>query len=275
MQTEESIPPKKNPRARLLWLVGVHIVVGLLLGTATALTVNESDPDLVFATFLGLVFGQASLLGTWGGSGTNRWWIRLIGVLLGVSYLGPQFGMCIDNLESETILIVAFATLIVSAALLVARCFGFRTRLDFDQKTPAKEMQFSIRHMMILTLVVACLLALAKWQYRYLDLDDWPMMAAIAAPFATVGLVAAWAVLGAKRPLIGVPVLFAVAVGAAYGLERILGPGPGFAFWIPATLTEALSLVVSLLLVRSWGYRLRRRWAQQLGGDPGEIENSV
>jgi hypothetical protein len=29
-------------------------------------------------------------------------------------------------------------------------------------------------------------------------------------------------------------------------------------FWMTATATEALSVVVSLLLVRSWGYRLVR-----------------
>jgi hypothetical protein len=171
---------------------------------------------------------------------------------------------------SETILILAFATLIVAAVLLLARCFGFRTRPDSAQNTRAKEMQFSIRHLMILTLVVACLLALAKWQQRYLDLDDWPFLAVIAAPFATIGLAAAWAVLGVKRPLIGVPVLLVVAVGAAYGLEKSLGPRPGFAIWITATLTEALSLAVSLFVVRSCGYRLRRRATPRPAGDPSE-----
>jgi cytochrome bd-type quinol oxidase subunit 1 len=270
MQTDHPPPRTSSPRARMLWLAGVHVLVGLWLGAATALASNESNPNLVFFTFMGLVFSQTSLLGIWGGAGRNRWWIRLIGVLVGIAYLGPQFGICIDQLQREIILIVAFATLIVSAVLLLARCFGLRTRLESDQEPPAREMQFSIRHMMILTLVVACLLALAKWQQRYLDLDDWPMLAAIAAPFATVGLVAAWAVLGAKRPLIGVPVLFAVAVGAAYGLEKSLGPGPGpgFAFWILATLTEALSLTVSLLVVRSCGYRLRRRAKPRPGTDP-------
>jgi hypothetical protein len=265
MQTDKSTSRTSSPRARMFRLAGVHIVVGLLLGAITAAT--EPGPHLLLASFIGLVFSQTSLLGIWGGSGTNRWWIRLVGVLVGVGYLGPQFGICIDDPGRETILIVAFATLIVSAVLLVVRCFGLRTRLDSDQKTSATEMQFSIRHLMILTLVVACLLALAKWQQRHLDLDDWPLLAAIATPFATVGLVAAWAVLGAKRPLIGVPVLFAVAVGAGYGLEKSFGPGPGLTLWMTATLTEALSLTVSLLVVRSCGYRLRRR----SGIDPVEV----
>jgi hypothetical protein len=118
---------------------------------------------------------------------------------------------------------------------------------------------------------VACLLALAKWQHRYLDLDDLPLLGLIAAPFATVGLVAAWGVLGAKRPLIGVVVLFVAAVGAGYGSVKMLFPGAGLDILITATVTEALSLTVSLLVVRSCGYRLRRQSAPRPGSDPGEV----
>jgi hypothetical protein len=82
MQTEESTPPTLSPRVRIIWLVGVHLFVGLLLGAITAAT--WPGPDLLLASFMGLVFSQTSLLGIWGGSGTNRWWIRLVGVLVGV-----------------------------------------------------------------------------------------------------------------------------------------------------------------------------------------------
>ncbi len=36
MQTEESTPPTSSPRVRIIWLVGVHVLVGLLLGAITA-----------------------------------------------------------------------------------------------------------------------------------------------------------------------------------------------------------------------------------------------
>jgi hypothetical protein len=269
MQTEEPTPPTLSPRVRIIWLVGVHLFVWLLLGATTALTFSRHNPNLVFFTFMGLVFSQTSLLGIWGGSGTNRWWIRLVGVLVGVGYLGSQSGIWLGA-PGLVPLVVAFETLIVSAVLLLARCFGLRTRHTSDQVTPATEMQFSIRHLMILTLAVGCLLALAKWQYGHLSLYGWSKLAIIAAPFATVGLVAVWGVLGAKRPLIGIPVLLVVAVGAAYGLEKSLGSPPLFAALI-TTMTEAISLAVSLLLVRSWGYRLRRRAAPRPGSDPMEV----
>jgi hypothetical protein len=272
MQAEESAPKVSSPRARIIWLVCIHIALGLLLGAITATT--ESDPDLLSASFMGLVLSQTSLLGIWGGSGTNRWWIRLVGILVGVGYLGPQFGFCINEPTSEFVWLFAFTTLIVLVPLQLARCFGLRTRHDSDQKSPAKEMQFSIRHMMILTLVVACLLALAKWQQPYLLFGDF-FLWVLSMCFATVGLVAAWGVLGAKRPLIGIPVLLAVAVGAGYGLEKSLGPLAGFAILVTVTLTEALSLTVSLLVVRSWGYRLRRRVAQHPGSHSEEIKNQV
>jgi hypothetical protein len=264
MQAEESAPKVSSPRARIIWLICIHIALGLLLGAITAVT--GSGPDLLSASFMGLVLSHTSLLGIWGGSGTHRWWIRLAGVLVGVGYLGPQFGFCINEPTSEFVWLFAFTTLIVLVPLLLARCFGLRTRHDSDQKSPAKEMQFSIRHMMILTLVVACLLALAKWQQPYLRFDDF-FLVVLSICFATVGLVAAWGVLGAKRPLIGIPVLLAVAVGAGYGLEKSLGSGPEIAIWMTATLTGALSLTVSLLVVRSCGYRLRRR----SGIDPVEV----
>ena len=38
----------------------------------------------VVAAFVGLVFGQTSLLGIWGGLGTCSWRTRLIGVVTGV-----------------------------------------------------------------------------------------------------------------------------------------------------------------------------------------------
>jgi hypothetical protein len=249
-------------------LAGVHIVVGLLLGAITAAT--EPGPGLLFASFIGLVFSQTSLLGIWGGSGTNRWWIRFVGVLVGVSYLGPQSGICIDGPGRETILIVAFATLIVSAVLLMARCFGFRTRLDSDQETSATEMQFSIRHMMILTFVLACLLALAKWLQPALDLRIVPILLLIGLALALVGLVAVWAILGTKHPLAGTVVLLPVAAGTGLGVATFL-PGPESTFWVTATLTEALSLTVSLLVVRSCGYRLRRRSAPRPRSDPAEV----
>jgi hypothetical protein len=110
----------------------VHILAGLLLGAVTAVT---SPVDLWGGSLVGLVFSQTSLMGIWGGMGTNRWGIRLLGVLVGVSYLGPQFGICIDELNTDTILLVAFATFTVAAALLVARGFGLPS--PFQSFVPA------------------------------------------------------------------------------------------------------------------------------------------
>jgi hypothetical protein len=134
-------------------------------------------------------------------------------------------------------------------------------------------MQFSIRDMMIVTFAVGCLLALAALQCGF-DFDEWLVLTIITVPFATVGLVAAWGVLGTKRPFISVVVLFAVAVGAGYSVEKMLGPGQGFDNWMTATVTKAISLAVSLLLVRSWGYRLRRA-SRQPASHPTRIKNRV
>jgi hypothetical protein len=138
-------------------------------------------------------------------------------------------------------------------------------------------MQFSIRHLMVLTLVVACLLVLAKWLQPDLDLGELLVWLLVATSLAVIGLMAIWAILGTKHPLPGVILLFLIAVGAGLSLPWmapawIVSNFPASVFWLTATLTEALSLTVSLLVVRSCGYRLRRQAARRPGSDP--MENS-
>jgi len=97
----------------------------------------------------------------------------------------------------------------------------------------------------------------------------------IGLAFALVGLVAVWAILGTKRPFAGIVVLMAVGVGSGVGVS-ILEPGwPTLILWVTVTLTEALSLTVSLLVIRSCGYRLRRRSAPRPGSQSEEIKTRV
>jgi hypothetical protein len=76
-----------NPRRRIQWLVPAHVVLGLL-GAVVAYFAGRS-PTLQGAAFVGLVFSQTSLLGIWSSLGPRPWWVRLIGVVVGVGYLVP------------------------------------------------------------------------------------------------------------------------------------------------------------------------------------------
>ena len=90
---------------------------------------------------------------------------------------------------------------------------------------------------------------------------DQPFLLALNGLFrATVGLLLVWPVLGTRRPIL--PSTIAVAIAAGLGL-CLLTWFPPFAWtvvpwWMTVTSVEALSLVASLLVVRSCGYRLTR-----------------
>jgi hypothetical protein len=67
-----------------------------------------------------------------------------------------------------------------------------------------------------------------------------------------------WAILGTEHPKLGIVGVSLLASGLGCGLTP-LTDGPGFAFWITATTTEALVLVVSLYVIRRCGFRVTRQ----------------
>ena len=104
---DANMPPNKpasaptHTRQRIVWLVVVHIVMGLtgaFVAYLLALLVGLRCWETVFVC---LVFSQTSLLGIWGGLGTSPWWKRLTGVLVGISYLVPLLGIGIHEVNSR------------------------------------------------------------------------------------------------------------------------------------------------------------------------------
>ena len=79
----------------------------------------------------------------------------------------------------------------------------------------------------------------------------------IALTFAVVGVLPVWFVLATKRPIVFS--IGSVAIGACAGYCLGRGLYGGEVIWMmTATTTEALAVVVSLLVVRFCGYRLAR-----------------
>ena len=110
---------------------------------------------------------------------------------------------------------------------------------------------------MILTFVVACLVSLGKLVQPHLSRGDlFIRILLLAVLFGVVGVLPVWFTLATKRPILYGLGLVAVGTGAGYcygwkvfGDEKI---------WATATATEAVAVIVSLLVVRSCGYRLVR-----------------
>ena len=78
----------------------------------------------------------------------------------------------------------------------------------------------------------------------------------LALTFGVVGVLPVWFVLATKWPTIFSIGLVAVGACAGYCLGR--GLAVTERLWMTATATEAMAVVVSLLVVRSCGYRLVR-----------------
>jgi hypothetical protein len=248
----------RKPRVRWLVLVLAHVAIGLSTGMLAAwIGFSHWGSDLVVAVFVGIVFGQTSLLGIWGALGTSSWWKRLLGVVVGMVCLGLLLDLSVGPPYRDNHVIVLLAVVLVAGVLLVVRCFRFRICGTAVDRTAVPRFQFSIRHLLILTFVVACLVSLGKWLGPHLIPATEPFrLAMIGLLLATVGLITVWPVLGTRHPLLPSMIATGVAAGLGFGLTKLNPLFAGTALWTTIPSVEALSLVASLLVVRSWGYRL-------------------
>jgi len=257
MSSSETTDPGQGHRRLGVWLVAAHLAVGLVLGwfTRWSVSVPPRYPDYAVFVLAGVVFAQACLIGIWTVFGSSPLLVRLIGLVASIVYLGTLFGFCIDELRTEIVLMVAATTISIAALLLAPRCLGVELAAwETDAPAPHRT-QFSIRQLLIFTAVVACLLAVGR--------RLWPAFGvavfAVTVSFAPVGITAAWSLLGAKRVIPGLVVLFGVAIAVAYILPRVFPPAEPMSLWAAATLTAALTLAVTLGVLRSRGFRLRRQ----------------
>jgi hypothetical protein len=245
-------------RRLMLGLPAAHLVVGLVLGGVTRFGDFAPRPSYVLAAFVGLAFAQACLLGTWCALSRSSLWIRMTGGIAVVAYLGPMFAYFIREWTFENVTMVATTPGIVTGVLLVARCCGVEPTRKSDTGAETRWPQFSIRQLLVLTLLMACLVSIGKWLLPRLDffISPWLVLVIVLA-FAFVGLTGVWTMLGVKHWLLGVLSLAGVALAGAWGLTAILPHG--FPFWATVMMAQAGTLAGTLGVVRHHGFRLRRR----------------
>ena len=154
---------------------------------------------------------------------------------------------------------------------MIVGCFRVRICVSTVPKTAVPRFQFTIRQLLILTFAVACLVSLGKWLGPDLVNVTEPFLAAlIGLVLGAVGLLPVWPVLGTRQPILPSMIAVGIAAGLGFGLASLFPPLAGLAaFWTTITSVEALSLVASLLVVRSCGYRLVRLPAANSGNRDG------
>ena len=233
-------------------LIVVQFFAGIL-GAAVA----DNAPSIATAFLVGTIFCQTSLLGMWSGLGHTHGAGRALGFLAGSAYLTLPLSVGLDSLDIQTVSVICVSGAPVAlAALAMRRGDGPLRRGSCEATTPAG-LRYSVRHLMLLTLVIACLMAGGRLLLPEIrSRTDFVIVSVIALGHAVVGVAAIWAVFGSAQLVFRVAALLA-ASGLAVSIDMaVTGTPSRLWFWILSTLIQATFLVASLWLLRSAGYRL-------------------
>jgi len=242
----------------ILALTFAHLLLGIVLGYFSS---NAPAPSS--ALFFSLIMAQTCLLGMWGGLGGNHWIPRVLGVVVGALYLWIVCGLGIDELEADVLFVIALATgLVMGVCWIVRRLVAPIARYhpqDGPLQRSREGLQFGIRHLMALTLVVACLVTAIKTLSPHFDrLHEPSMLTAIAVCFVSIALTAIWAMLGLGPPLLRGSVFLVMSGLMGWVLTIVIDERRLEFFWFFVAVRQAVYMVATLAVVRLFGYRLLR-----------------
>ena len=239
-------------RAALSVLLIIHAAAGIYLGA-----VSPATPAILMAFFLAVVFCQASLVGLWSGLSAQHGMLRLVGLIAGAAFLAIECNLGIGQLSLEIAFFAALPCVLVAGMTWVARRYkGKLSRLDSGQSEKTEALQFSIRHLLLLTFAVACLVAVGKTLAPVTrGLDILAQITVLGVGYTVVALTSIWAVLGTGRPMLRSPfvVLMAAVAGAVSGYTA--DAGRDLWFWASVNGLQTIFLVATLWVVRAAGYR--------------------
>ncbi|MAD81308.1 MAG: hypothetical protein QGF59_14925 [Pirellulaceae bacterium] len=255
-----------NQKLSLVILALAHVLCGL----TTGFFAENGPPEILLAIYVGLFFSQTSLLGIWGGLATLGWPIRLVGVTIGLAYLGPQFCFSLGNWGSELLLLVFLSTVVVAGVMLVVRWFMARLERTAmaTNSVSAEGLQFSIRHLMLLTFVIGCILGIGRWLQPYFQrADQLAFILTLSLCFVSVGVTSVWALLGRAHLILRSCVVLFIGLLTACIPTYSLEEGELW-FWITMMIVEATVLLASLFVVRLCGFRLVRTSYGKTTGRP-------
>lgn len=235
---------------------------------------------------------QLVLLCLWAGLGTGRWAPRLIAAYVGLVLLTslPEIvrgQFLATNAMSSAIVMAVFLT-----PLAIVRKRGFTLRRFDPHEVPKRGgLQTTIRGMLIVTVVVACLLGLGAIVGDGVTMHlngvsygvSGPrsgvkivMLASLTTLFVGTGMLSIWSTLSAgtvcSRMVVSAA---ALAAGAAFMPYAFNGDAASYAYWSGLVLLMFLITAFTLLPFRWVGYRFVRETppeASVTSRDP--LENS-
>ena len=253
----EAKPEPPNFRIRFVWLVAAHVVIGVVAGLI-ALMDHPSEWRFYFLD--GLMLGQISLLGIWACLGRTVLWKRIIGVLTGVGYLTCLTGLAEGWIDVSFPIIWLFPIASMTFVMLIVRFMTGAIYHERSHSIAVRNHQFSIRHLFVLMSVTACVAAILK-----------PPQLIVGAPFreeliltflsgivyAVIAVIPLRSILASNRPVLYGIFVVAVEAYFAFVLGYLSDPfSNDDVLALTFAATQAMCVVITLLIVRSWGYRL-------------------
>jgi hypothetical protein len=144
--------------------------------------------------------------------------------------------------------------------MLVVRLFTGAICHESSSTWTTRHRQFSIRRLFVLTTVIAFLVAALKLVYPLIDVNSRELFVVLfvfGTVYAVIAIIPVWCVLASNRPVLYGFYVVAVEAILAFLFGHMLNPDSS-ADIVAMTFAaiQTAYLAISLLVIRSWGYRL-------------------
>ncbi len=267
-----------HPRIR--WLVVAHAILAALSLLVMCFQFNEGTLPL-FLILSSLPLGSLMTLSVWIGMGQSRWWWRLTLGLVAIFYLSG-FSLVVDlsfaparlpigdwmtEYLQKTAELTALLLLLVGMFMLIGRRFAL-LQLKSHTLTHSGRLQFSMLQIMVAMSTVAIILSLLR-EVRAAsghEPSNWETITIYSFLFVTYlvnTVCAAFATLESGQVKRNVALVLVVTI--LLGIVTAIAMFSDLSEWwfflgsMLFMIVPTVIVLVSLLVVRSCGYRLVRR----------------
>jgi len=158
----------RQRRTRIGLLIGGHVLLGLITLIVASLYPGLKAWFWPSMAYESLICSHVQLLGLWMGLAAARWWIKLAGLVAGMTWLeclalAPAPWQPTDILLG-LLAVVGVPVLIVAGSAALCRRYFARIELrnQWKPRPISEEVQFTLRTLVCLTVVVAAILALGR-----------------------------------------------------------------------------------------------------------------
>lgn len=158
---------RERLRIRVGFMIGTHLVLGLAMAIPALAYPGRDWPRWVQVWFLGLACSEVLLLGIWTGFSKSVWWGRIIGLAVGTGwllFLGLSADPHIQNV-APMLGLLGPPLLVVTGACVACKWLfvQIEQRSNWKPLPSSEEVQFTLKSIFGLMLVVSLLLALGRF----------------------------------------------------------------------------------------------------------------